>query len=548
MQKQRTKSQTKSQKRTETLMGYRDTIPEVTSRFVFDHHATIDKSGLIATPQGYARPFYHKPTNTVGLFFSKTANNLRGRSSNNGKTYATPDELARCYVLSVERCKSDSDMPLPKRLETRHIEKKLRHSLELFSREMRERNQKHFTGFVTENFFTNGRVTYEIVKKGPERFDVIRSLPTRRKDGSFMPFDLDDKSLRGYFSKLSTRIASTSTYEGARVALMKDWGRLSSELWDEKNIFDGKGKAVKAKKLMADFANATMDHAMTFGLTMLAVSGMTMAVKPSYTFVSSMIAALAHAAAHIAVERSLEETHLIRKRVKEARNRLNIEAYPFDADVSDHFKIQTAEEIAKHCPHLDTDRFPAEEFEFLDLSQLNLRRDREQLRRGLSAASLPGHLLFMHQSGFSSLCSLLDRSTEIRRFQTGIVRLMHEKENGNIVVYAQYRPELCVNEALRLPQSYIDQFNDGIVRLEYDRKKASFENGLVNSLTNVSYQDMITEIERECLFRDQTRLSWSDRQRSYQSLYYSFTDPDKPIKHDILRSPPPIPTVGALRP
>lgn len=526
----------------EELRHYRDAISDVIGRFEFDHHAVSDKNGIIVTPQGFARPFYHKKTNTVGLVFSKTANNLRGdHFGEMGENFARTQDLERSYIIYARRLRDNPEIPLQDRKNKRRHERAMRKALDDFCEELGQRNQKHFTGFMAGDVFTNGALKYHIIKRKEDRYDVMLRLPTRRKDGSFVPFDIDDKNrLRNHFSKVSLTVAKETSYERARLALQKHWGMMSSELWDEKNIFNNKGAWFKTKKIAADTFNVSYDHAVTFGLATFAIGGGMAALSPKLGLIGGVTGALAHTVAHIAAEKSIDGAAEVRAHHKaaDAKSKHGIGAYDFDTDVSDHFKVQSKENIAKLCPHIDLERFPAEEFEWMNLKQFNMLRDREQVHQNLKDTCLAGHLLFMHQRGFSSTCSILDDKTELRLFQSGIVRLMHEKEDGNIVVYGQYRPDLCLNEKLRLPQDYIDQFKGGIVRVEYDRRGNFFFNSLIKDTENVAYMDMIREVESEFLFRDQSIVPWEVNRKSRQALYQSFEDEKSQVKTDIHKNPP----------
>jgi len=531
----------------EALRPYRDVIPDVISRFTFDHHAVINDTGLIVMPQGFARPFYHRQTNTMGLLFSKTANNLRGTVSKKGKMVATTDELERCYIIAARRCRGDVNTPFIQKRDKFKNEKFLRDKLDNFCTELGERNQKHFTGFMAGDIFTNGRLSYEIVKRKSGRYDVMLRLPTRRKDGSFVPFDVTGpKSLRAVFARVSLAVAKSETYEGARLALMKHWSVISSELWDEKNIFQGRGAFFKVKKFLANFVNTSLDHFVTFTGTTVAVGGVTAIFTPGLGIIGGIIGALSHTAMHVSAEKAVEGTYGRREKVRRAKQKLDIDAYDYECDVSDHFKIQNDENFLKLCPHLDLDRFSAEEFELPGLEDICLLKDREQTQNDLQDTCLAGHLLFMHERGFSSVCNMLDRRTEIRMFQSGIVRLMHEKPNGNIVVYAQYRPEVCLNESARLPEHYIKQFEKGIVRVEYNRREQNFSSGLINVQTNIDYSDMVKEVSSKFLFSTQSIVPWHISYKSYQCLYASFTEPKLVNMMNIHRKPPILPDIRAV--
>lgn len=536
-------------KEKDTLTEYHEDIPDIVSRFSFDHPAAIDESGLIDLPEGFARPFYHKPTNTVGLFFSKNSKNLQGRTAGNGKIYAEQGPLSRCYIIGARRSKGDVDSDFNKRPSYHSNRRTLRDDLDAFCKEMRARNLKHFTLFGAESadvhpallhlpsigkekpqkndVFTNGRLAYLLQRDKKDRYEVIFLAPTRRKDGSFVPVDLSEKwSLRRTFSKVSRKVAMSNSYEGARYALMQHWGEVSSRLWDEKNLYDHESTAFRAKKLAADFVNVSQDHMATFAGATLMIGGAMSIYNPQLGLLGGISGALAHAVAHIAIEKTIEGSYQAREKAHEARQKFNIEAYGYHSDVADHFKIQTAENIAKLCPHVDQQRFDAEEFEFLTDRQFSLLRDREEaMKENPRVGSLSRHLLFMHQRGFSSTCTFLDRRTRLDMFQSGIVRFMHEKKGGNILVFAQYRPDLCMAENLRLPEYYIDQFEGGMVRLEYDRRQKDLTRALVGKREAVSQADAIREIERDCLFSTQPDVPWFAREKSLQAVYSAFPDP-----------------------
>lgn len=507
-----------------SFLTYQNTIPDVVSRFVFDHHAVIDPTGLIVTPQGFARPFYHEPTNTVGLMFSKTAANLFGDKKSDGKLYATSEQAQNCYIVSAYRCETERSAALESRREIKRLSKRLRNDLDNFCEDLNERNQKHFTAYVTDNITTNGSLTYEIIKtrKG---YNVVLNLASERRDGGFVPYDIEDKSLSGYFSRLSQTVAKCKTYEEAKVARRKHWDKMAAEYWDQKDVYKGRGKLFMAKKLMADFVNTTTHHASTFVITTAGVSGLMMLYKPEYTVPAAVVGTVVHTAAHITTEKSKESVEHGYKKRREDRHRLDIKKHKHGVDASDHFKVQTKQELTKICPHIDWTRFSAEEFMFPGTDEMSLLRNREQLQSNLKATSLEGHLLFMHQRGFSSECNLIDRRTRLDTFQSGIVRLMHERNDGTIVVYGQYIPEMCTVESQRLPQNYIDMFEGGIVRVEYDPSKSTFSTGLIGSKI-VSHKDMIQEVERDFLYYSQTTIPWSIRSQAQDTIRGNFVDVD----------------------
>lgn len=515
------------------LTHFHERITDITSRFSFTHHPVIDKSGLIVTAQGFARPVYHKPTNTVLVLFSKTANNLEGVRRKGGRIIAQKELLERCYIFGARRARGDANADLKSRANAHTIRRELREDLDTARRKLGKKSRKHYTLYGADNIFTNGRHMYEIVPRKGDGYDIVLCLSTRRVDGSFIPFDLNDKSLRGCFSFATRRLHTTKTQQEARQFISTHWRKLSGDLWENRNIYIRKGKRVMAKKLLADFANVAMNKGGRILGTTAVVGGVFSLIYGASLgvvagFIAGMTSTALHTAIHLPIEFGVDEYAGARGRAKELRSMRDIDAYSFDDDVSDHFKIQTPQNLAKFCPHIDLDRFSADDFEFLPLDKFDLRKDREQIQDTLHAKDVDGHVMFLGQRGVSSQAFIPDDKSEVRAFQNGVIRYMHEKENGNIVVFAQYRPELCEVEELRLPQQYIDAFKGGIIRMEYDRMALTFGEGLVCCSTPISFLDMMKEVEQEHLFNDYADLSWDTRHQSYNEIMSSFIQ-DKTI-------------------
>ena len=518
-----------SSKGAHPLAHFHERITDVTSRFSFTHHPVPDSSGLIVSPQGFARPFYHKPTNTIGVLFSKTANNLDGIKQDDGRIIADVEQLKRCYIFGARRLKGDPNDSLKERPNSHTVKRELREDMDVARRSLGIKSRKHYTLYGGDNIFTNGRHMYEIEQMKNGQYRVLLRLSTRRKNGGFVPFDMNDKSLRGVFSRATTTIAKTHSYKEAREVISHHWAQLSADLWENRNVFVANGKKMMAKKMLSDFANVVLDKGGRIAAATAIVGGL-FSIKYGITlgFLSGLATGftgtLVHTAVHLPIELGVDEYSDARRRSKELKSKQQIDKFSYDVDVSDHFKIQTAENLAKLCPHLDFDRFKAEDFEFLPLELFDLRKDREQLQDNLQAVSLAGHLMFMGQRGISSEAYVPDSKSEVRAFQSGVARFMHEKDDGRVVVYAQYRPELCLVDELRLPQQYIDQFEGQIVRMEYDRTKETFADGLISPPEAVSYQGMMAEIERDILFSSQKDISWETHSKSMQGLYSTFAD------------------------
>lgn len=528
------------------LASYHEAITDITSRFTFNHHPVPDRTGLIISPQGFGQPFFHRPTNTVGVLFSKIANNLQGRVLEDGRRVASVEQMEGCYIFGARRLKGNADDPLSARENLHSVRRDLRDDLDIARRELGTRSRKHFTLYNADNLFTNGRHVYEILPTKKGKFDVVFRMATHREGGSFVPFDMNEKGLKSIFSRATKRISTTNSMDEAREAVASHWKALSSDLWSQRNIFMTQGKKILAKKLLSDLVHTITHHGKlvagstgAVGLLLSVENGISSGIVGGLTIGFSTAAA--HTAIHLPIEMGLKEYFEVTEKSKKAKAKLDITAYGFDKDVSDHFKIQTPENISKVCPHIDMQRFHPEEFEFLSLDQFSLQKDREQVQNNVQATSLAGHLLFMGQRGFSSHSHILDRRTELRVFQSGVSRFMHQRDNGNIVVYAQYRAEMCNDNRLRLAQCHIDQFEGHIVRLEYDRTEETFSMGLGHGMKKVSFESMVDEIESDMLFNNQDHGSEEVWDHSCQSVYTAFRDPglhSVPCREPIVAAPP----------
>lgn len=484
--------------------------------------------GLIVSSHGYARVARHIPTGTICLFASKESYNLKGERQQDGTIVPAHDSLNRSYIAAAYRSSGlDSD--------TYKAAPLMRRALKRFWENLGERSEKHFTkygalldgvaGFALSGdmieVHTNGRLDYLLSKHG-KRYKLRFIAPTRRKHGSFIPPALTRFSLRDIFSGVSKRVALNYTYQMARHSLAAHWQIVSSKLWDEKNLFEGEGIVFKAKKFAASVANTIAEDAWQLSLA-TTLTGATIGtfVNPAYGLAGGVAAAAVHTGIHMAFDESFRFSNEMWKRAREARSRLNLDAYPATGDVSDHFKIQTAENIKKVCSKPDLWRFPAHEFEFLTSARSGLLLDHEHAMDGFHPTSLQAYLLTAHQRGFSSSCMFPDRTTMVNIFQSGLVRLMHEKPDGRIVVYGRYRADACIDTRVQMPEEKREKFSDRIVRFEYDRRAPGFYQAFHPSPEPVTMEHLMAEME-DSLFATQQPPAADVRARSLQSIRESF--------------------------
>jgi len=512
--------------------------------------------GTIITAHGYARLARHKPTGAICLFASKASLNLQGVRLADGAISATKDGLEKSYIVAAYRNSGrDEDIY--------QVAPRLRRALRRFNEDLGERSEKHFTLYGAQTagqagtaveFYTNGRLAYKIEKQQRgSGYKVSFYTPTKRKDGSFVPVELGRQTLSQRFGRVSRVVSNAPDYPRARHDMAMHWQKVSSRLWDEKSIYQGEGFVLNAKKHMAQFFNYIAEKGLQLSLVTGAIGlGMGL-ISAKYGVIGGVMAAVMHTAAHHILDESYEASNKSLRAAREARNRLNIEAYPQGQDVANHFRIQTGENIAKLCAKMDLERFKAEDFEWLTAARSQMPLDHEKQTDGFRPSSLRAHLLFVHQRGFSSSCTLPDPHTRLDIFQSGLIRLMHEKPDGKTVIYSCYRPDACLEENLRLPADKIEKMGTEISRYEYDRRRADFHHAFSRAAAPVPLDDMMRDLEDNMLFRGRPDVPVAVKEASLQSIRATFAMPVPVMVQDnkakplyMNGNPPPLPPLAAL--
>lgn len=530
-----------------------ETIPKIVSRFDFERSIQVvgrsntdDSSlnefidpdihdGTMLSSNGYARLARHKPTGTICLITSKASVNLRGIMQDDGTIIASREGLRQSYISGAYRTDGEDDSIYT-------VAQKLRRAYRRFCEDLGERSEKHFTLYgatfnkaAIENssttpqksetaskddeivIYTNGRITYEISKK-KDKYHVRFIAPTSRKDGSFIPIHIKKKGLSRYFSSVSKTVNVSDNFENAQNAMMQHWQNLSSKLWDEKNIFEGEGTLFRAKKGLADVANLIFDRGPKIAFVTLVVGATIGLFSPKYGIITGIGAAIIHTALDLIVDEGYVASAQAMKRSREARRKLDISAYNFGEDVSDHFKIQTPDNISRLCAKMDLERFKADEFEFLRAEESKMLLDHEKPLDGFRPSSLRAHLLFVHQRGFSSNCFLPDSRTRVDAHQSGLVRLLHEKPDGKILLFARYRGDICTAEHLRMPDDKRNRMGDKIWAFEYDRSRTEFHHAFKRIPGKITLDTMMEDLEKNLLFKEEENLSDDHKQRALTAI------------------------------
>lgn len=485
-------------------------------------------NGTFVSTYGFARLAYHVPTNTLCLVASKTPVNLRGERVD-GHIQPTEQGLNRSYIVAAFRLKEDGE-------NAERAGQLSRGALEEFGVDMADKGEKRFRlmaasydipaakGEVAKKaeIFTNGCVTY-LLEETEKGYKATFHAAAQHRKGHFVPFTLnEDTVIRNGITKISKVIAQDKDYAAVRAKLNTHWGAVSSRLWDHKSLYEGEGAWFNVKRAGINAVNYVHQNTEAAAVTGILCAG-AYGYNPGAGLGATVGATVLHTIAHKLTHDGLHGTLSAYERARQAKARKDINAYPFNEDASDHFKIQTTENMRKVCPKMDLDRFPADEFIWLDAEQSHMLLNHESVENGMQPENLRGHLVNAHLRGFTSTCLTLDKRTQLDIFQSGLVRIVHQPQKGKAVIYGQYRPELCDQEHLRLPNEYARQFKNGIVRMEYDRTGTSFRDS-TDLQTGITYKQMLHEMGK-VLFRTQPHAPKDVKDQSLKSITDVFLDP-----------------------
>lgn len=547
--------------------------PWVTRRFAFkrpteiiDRSATDEmapntmgqdldiNSGLVVNTHGFYRLARHKPTGALCLFAAKRSSDLRGVRQSDNTIRGEAKGLGNAYIIAAYRSTGDNsdiyrhadDMRAEIRRHGEELGRRSQRDFTLFSARLSELDpgSRHYNADTLTEMYTNGRLAYLIDGKKHD-YEVRFYAPTRLRDGQLVPVSLGQHSLVGKFAYVSKRVALTSSYEDARAALARHWQGVSSRLWDERSIYRNEGVGLNLKRAFSAAADYVTEYKIAAISTLIVGSGLSV-VKPAAGIGTGIAIAAAHTAAHTLSDEGISASINTYQRARKARQRQQIEAYNYGENATDHFSIQTADYIGRQSPKLDLERFDANEFEFLEAHRCGLLRDHESAIDGFQPDSLRGHLISAHQRGFTTQCMLLDKHTRLDIFQSGMVRLMHEMTDGNVLIYTRDRPDACLSAQLRMPDDTQQRFGQDIQRIIYEPRRSDFRNAF-NGHSGTVTQAAVVEDMQARLFRDQPNLSEAVKRRSRDAIHYAFAEPDRRQRPDYMNNKPPaLPDIKAV--
>lgn len=499
----------------------------------------------ITTHGGAARVAFHTPSETYCLISSKTAVNLRGNRDEDSHIIASDTGLSKSYILAAYRIKSDGS-------NRDQVKAKLSDALDQYNREAGKRSKKLFTQYAARftadepvhkspdkvefsEIFTNGYASYLVNGQKNKTNSLVEGMCSAdfyvsvkrdvditaegRKE-RFVPMNFKPNFWNSDITKISKPLSDADGYASLRAKIDDHWSGskkrkgVASRLWDQDSLYKGEGFGVfnRSRAITVNYINK---HKKSVFAT-AGVAGVLFAINPAAGIAVITLGAAAHTLGEKLAHGTFDGIETGFDRVKRAQKRKNIEDYSFTEDCSDYFKIQTENNLSpeKIAPKMDMERFDSQEFVFEKFETLPLRSNMA-VENGLRPEDIRSLLLLGHQRGFTSTVTFLDRNTRVDAFQNGIMRVMHKQlgEEGKVVVHAQYRPDLCTNDNVRLPQVYIDQFENGLIRMEYNPAQDSFKDSMKVE-AGISQSQAVHEIRHVQLFRSQSYTNKEVKDRS----------------------------------
>lgn len=474
------------------LAEYRRDIHNIMSKFTINDGISIDPvSGLMRMPEGFARLYHHSPTNTVGLLFSKEADNLKGITDAEGNTQISDQQLKRCYHVAAYRCDSqDASVPLGKLHNHQAMVNDLRKDLDKFRHKYKDRTHKHFTLYMAKlqgqtaglqkagiNYksdtyiFTNKQLAY-VVDKKDKGYEVKLIVPTKRRDGSFIPPVLVDSSWRGRFNKESAKLATGLSFAEAKAFVEDHWVGMSQKLWEEQDILSTHTRLFRARAQAKATSNKIASNLPRLSFTVTGVGSAFYLINPELTWLGAVAGAGVHTAADLFLDEVYAEST---SRMKETKKKPNITDYDIGENATNYFRVPYKEEIGRLCARLDLNKIHGADLNFLQFEDMNLYSNKMQLVPHDEVDSAEEAIAHMHHRGLSSVCQILSDNTVVHQFQNGVARLTHyDDETKTYQVFAAYHSDRTQPHITPLASKFQEYMDGHIIGYSYQKDALHF--------------------------------------------------------------------------
>lgn len=499
-------------------------------------------SGMIAAASGFARFGYHKDTNSIVMITSKTPVNLRGQRQDDGRILISQDQLDRCYVPYAYRLKAGRE-------NERDVFSRFKQNAQFYFNDVGARANKHFGVFSagysmpTPTILNPDKIEYGEVRLNSAAVYLLRQNEDHFKaefhvsamrdigeDGEerFKPFDPHQHStfMNSHISHITKTVAEGEDRLSVKAKMSRHILQTLSKMWDEHDLYDEKGFGFRGQRAKA------VNYIYENKKSVLVSSASTMffftyGVAAGAT--SAFLNAVGHTIAHGFIHEGVDKSIAARRKIKDNLKKKSIDAFSYQENCAAFFQEHTEDNMRRRNPKARKDI--GGDIELLTADHLEKMVDHLSLNNSLQVESLRGLMLYAHQRGFPFHRMVLDKRSEVEVYASGMILFRHEHPDGKTILFGQYRPEACMGEQFRLPDVYVRQFKEGIVRLEYDRQAQNFSSAF-QMREGVPYFDAINEAQ-DLLFSPKTHsksyLSKLDnivRFKSNRCISSVFRDPE----------------------
>ncbi len=492
--------------------------------------------GMRVSSHGVMRVAYDHKNKSFLLLAAKAPDILQGKRNEQGEIYATQDSIERCYIVSAYRSPLAEGEPFKMPEE---IADQMREDWFLYTRELSQRNQKHFTLYhasvsdlpeelrdelnvdTDTEILTNGRFFYTLDKDKGDGFNVRFYAPTRRKDGSFVAVPLKGRNFLSEFNKVSKSLCANVPYVQARHKIAEHWEEVSSRLWDERKDFDD-SVFLKSKNIGANVLNFPRDKK---GALLRAASVGTVSWMLGDATRAAAASVATFTAEHFLLDEGAREAEKYYGKALKVWWKGAVANCDFGENVADFYKIRERSHMLRLCAKINPELCNASDIQFLTLEQNNMRLAHEDPEDGMRPLDIRGLIISMGQRGFSSIASFPDQNTQVSAYQNGLMVLENKLPGQPAVYYAWYRDDISLTEGRGLPKHYKDQIGSGIMRIEYDPHNGPFTQSFNDISFDLSVDDMMQDLKSR-LFKTQSGVAESVQKQSLEFVRESFSKPN----------------------
>lgn len=452
--------------------------------------------GLIVCTQGFGRLAFDEVNNTLVLFMSKFADDLKGERDSEGNVRPTEKGLEACYVIASKKHREGESILPPDRARF------INHSVEAYCNEMAEHNANKFTLYAVQiedqTLFTNNYVSYTITKDKSDKYTVRFSAP--------LPKDRSTKerqTLTGAFSRtfVQKQLGEKMSLAEAHEKVTVHWQKVSSRLWDHRDILEGEGLYIRSARFFEEFGRYCKDH--TVGL-LAATSVASISAFFNLGLVAGAASAyiVGHVMEHVFLKETLNKIKDWARGVGNKKKNLSVDRYGPDENVVGYYQDRSSGNPEKLCTHPDLKKCRPEDFRFLTVSESRpMLPDHMNFETEFRSNSIRGQALYQNERGVSSVAFFPTDRTMGNDFQTGLRRLVRDEGKGDFDLFVTYDPQQCRVERLRLSEVYRSQLGDTqIQHIIYNRTASDYYSAF-GQQSAVTYRQMEDALKPKLFIR-----------------------------------------------